>query len=65
MTKGRVVERERTAVKGQGGCWGGGDAFSMENRSLYRQHVFVRNQKSHGLFGMTKREGMGLGAFVA
>jgi hypothetical protein len=26
MTKGRVVERGRAVVEGQGGCWCGGDA---------------------------------------
>jgi hypothetical protein len=27
-TKERVVERVRTVIEGQGGCRGGGDAFS-------------------------------------
>jgi len=51
MTKERVVERERTVAKGQGGCWGGGDAFSLDPRLSFDTTVFVRNQKSHRLSG--------------
>ena len=44
--KERVVERERTVAEGQGSCWGGGGrAFSIDNRPLYRHYAFVRNQK--------------------
>jgi hypothetical protein len=41
--KERVVERERTVAKGQGSCWGGGNAFSIDSNR------FVLNQKSHSL----------------
>jgi hypothetical protein len=33
--KERVVERERTVVKGQGGCWGGGDAPLPSTTALF------------------------------
>jgi hypothetical protein len=36
MTKERVVERERTVVEGQGSCWGGGDAFSIDSNRFVR-----------------------------
>jgi hypothetical protein len=45
MTKERMVERERTVVEGYGSCWGGGEAFSIDNRPLYRQHAFVRKKR--------------------
>jgi hypothetical protein len=35
MTKERVVERERTVVEGQGGCWGGGDAPFPSTTALF------------------------------
>jgi hypothetical protein len=31
MTKERVVERERSVVEGQGSCWGGRNAFSIDS----------------------------------
>jgi hypothetical protein len=41
MTKGRVVERERTIVKGQGGCWGGGDASFPSTTALFIDSTFL------------------------
>ena len=57
MTKERVVERERTAVKGQGSCWHGWEAFpSTTARSFGNTRSCAK--RSHAL-GMTKE-----GAYV-
>jgi hypothetical protein len=51
MTKERVVERERTVAKGQGGCWGGGDAFSLDHRLSFDNNRFCAESKNHRLSG--------------
>jgi hypothetical protein len=46
MTKERVVERERTVVKGQGGCWGGGDAFFIDSNVLCQIKKVTASERS-------------------
>jgi hypothetical protein len=43
--KERVVERERTVVQGEGSCWDGRDAFSIDNRLFQRQRPFLCESK--------------------
>jgi hypothetical protein len=54
MTKGRVVERERTVVRGQGGCWGGGTPIlSTTVLTSDSSRVCAKSKKSQAV-GMTK-----------
>jgi hypothetical protein len=56
MTKERVVERERTVAKGQGGCWGGGDEFSLDHRLSFDNNRFYAESKKSQAVGMTEGE---------
>jgi hypothetical protein len=52
--KGRVVERVRTVVKGQGGCWGGGDTLPLTTALSIDSNRFCAKSKKSQPLGMTK-----------
>ena len=47
--KERVAERERTVAKGEGSCWVGGDALSIDSSG------FCKSPKNSRALGMTRK----------